>query len=402
MPHAARGDAGTFAGMGVAPEWVAALAKQGVTAPTAIQQAALPVLMAGGDACLNSETGTGKTLAYLLPIFCRLDAAQAATQALVLAPTHELALQIHRQCCDLAQNAGAPIRSLLLMGGTSMDRQVAKLKTKPHVVVGTPGRVRDLLDMGKLKAQAVRCVVVDEADRLMVGESLGVVRAILKAVPAGRQLVFASATQQAESAGAIAALAPSAAMLRPGADAVNADITHLYLVCERRDRLKLLRQCLGAMQPERALVFADDNDTAERITAQLDHHHVPVAELHADFGKFDRKQAMDAFRGGAARVMVASDMAARGLDFPGVTHVFNLDAPKQSRAYLHRAGRTGRAGAKGTAVTLLAEDELRLVRRYEDELGIVMQRVRLREGRVVADDEPGAHAGRSRPSRSGA
>jgi len=382
MTPATRGAASTFAALGVAPEWVAALAKQNVTEPTAIQREALPVLMAGGDACLNSETGTGKTLAYLLPIFGRLDTTQAAPQALILAPTHELALQIHRQCCDLAQNAGAPVRSLLLIGGTSMDRQLTKLKTGPHVVVGSPGRVRDLLAMGKLKAKAVRCVVIDEADRLMVGESLGVIRAILKALPAGHQLVFASATEQTESAGAIATLSPKAVMLRPTAGPVNADITHLYLVCERRDRLKLLRQCLGAMNPERALVFADDNDTAERATAQLDHHHVPVAELHADFDKFDRKQAMDAFRSGAARVLVASDVAARGLDFPGVTHVFNLDAPKQSRAYLHRTGRTGRAGAKGTAVTLVSADEVRLVRRYETELGIAMQRVGLREGSV--------------------
>lgn len=387
MTPAARDAASTFPELGVAPEWVAALAKQHVTEPTAIQQAALPVLLAGGDACLNSETGTGKTLAYLLPIFCRLDPEQFATQAVILAPTHELALQIHRQCCDLAQNAGAPIRSLLLMGGTSMERQVAKLKTRPHVVVGTPGRVRDLMGMGKLKAQSVRCVVIDEADRLLVGESLAVVRAILAAVPGTRQMVFASATQQAESAAAIAALAPGAVLLRPSADAVNANITHLYLVCEQRERLKLLRQCLSAMNPERALVFVDDNDTAERATAQLDHHHIPVAELHADFSKFDRKRAMDDFRSGAARVMIASDVAARGLDFPGVTHVFNLDAPRQSRAYLHRSGRTGRAGAKGTAVTLLSAAELRLVRRYETDLGIAMQRVRLREGRVIPWDD---------------
>lgn len=365
------------------PAWVAALAKQGVTEPTAIQQAALPVLLAGRDACLNSETGTGKTLAYLLPIFTRLDADLAATQAVVLAPTHELALQIQRQCRDLAQAAGAPVRSLLLIGGTSIDRQLEKLKGKPHVVVGSPGRIRDLLEMRKLKAPAVRWVVIDEADRLLVGESLGLVRSILEFVPAGRQLVFASATEQAGSAAAIAELAPAAVLLRPGAGAVNADITHLYLVCEKRDRLKLLRQLIAALDPARALVFAEDNDTAERATAQLDHHHVAVAELHADFGKFDRKQAMDDFRSGAARVMVASDVAARGLDLPGVTHVFNLDAPRQSRAYLHRAGRTGRAGAKGTAITLIAEGEVRLVRRYETDLGIALRQVRLREGKVV-------------------
>ena len=148
--------------------------------------------------------------------------------------------------------------------------------------------------------------------------------------------------------------------------------------------MKLLRQLLNAIEPTRALVFANDNHLAERATADLDYHQIPVAELHPDFGKLDRKQAMDDFRSGHVLVMVASDMAARGLDFPQVTHVFNLDAPMQPRAYLHRAGRTGRAGARGEAITLLTEDELRLVKRYEKDLGIVLHRVRVREGKVIA------------------
>jgi superfamily II DNA/RNA helicase len=354
------------------------------------------VLLAGSDACLTAETGTGKTLAYLVPILLRLDPALAATQAVILAPTHELAIQIHRQCCDLAQNAGLPVRSLLLIGGTSMERQLDKLKAKPHVVVGSPGRIRDLMKMRKLKAQSVATIVMDEADRLLVGETLGVVRAILEYAPGTRQLVFASATEQPESTALMAELAPRVVTLKPGAAAVNEDITHLYLECEPRDKLKLLRQLLSAMNPERALVFAAQNDLAERVTSQLDHHGIAVAELHADFDKLDRKQAMDDFRAARVRVLVASDMAARGLDFPGVTHVFNVDAPRQSRAYLHRAGRTGRAGEKGVAVTILGEDELRLVKRYESELGITLTRVRLREGRVIAVGERAAADGDAR------
>jgi superfamily II DNA/RNA helicase len=134
--HEASAPPMTFAELRVRPELVAALAKQQINEPTAIQIAALPELLAGTDAYLNAETGTGKTLAYLLPIFCRLDAQQEATQVVIIAPTHELAIQIQRQCCDLAQNAGLPIRSLLLIGGTSMDRQIDKLKKKPHIVVG--------------------------------------------------------------------------------------------------------------------------------------------------------------------------------------------------------------------------------------------------------------------------
>jgi len=378
----------TFADIEVGPELVAALAKQQITEPTAIQIAALPVLLAGKDAYLNAETGTGKTLAYLLPIFCRLDVEQEATQVVIVAPTHELAIQIQRQCCDLAQNAGWPIRSLLLIGGTSLDRQIDKLKKKPHIVVGSPGRIRELITMGKLKTHAVGVVVIDEADRLLIEEGLPTIRAILSAAPRGRQLIFASATEQPESAEAIATLAPSLVMLQAGAAPVNENIEHLYLVCEARDKPEVLRKLWHALQPERAMVFVHRNETAENVAAKLAHHKIPVADLHAAFDKQERKRAMDEFRSAQVRVLIASDVAARGLDIKGVTHIFNLDVPTQSKAYLHRVGRTARAGARGQAVTLMTRDEVRLVRRYEDELGIVMHQVRLREGRVIAAERP--------------
>jgi superfamily II DNA/RNA helicase len=371
----------------VHPELVAALAKQQITEPTAIQIAALPVLLAGKDAYLNAETGTGKTLGYLLPIFCRLDATEAATQVLIVAPTHELAIQIQRQCCDLAQNAGWPIRSLLLIGGTSMDRQIEKLKNKPHIVVGSPGRIHALISMGKLKAHTVRSVVIDEADRLLVEESLPAILAIIQAAPRGRQLIFASATEQRECATTIATLAPDLVMLKAGVTPVNENIEHLYLVCQERDKPDVLRKLLHALRPERAMVFVHRNETAENVAAKLAHHQIPVADLHAAFDKRDRKRAMDDFRSARVRVLIASDVAARGLDIIGITHIVNLDVPTQSKAYLHRVGRTARAGAKGQAVTLMTRDEVRLVRRYESELGIVMRHVRLREGRVIAADE---------------
>ena len=382
----------TFSALDLRPDLVAALARQQITEPTAIQSAALPVLLAGKDAYLNAETGTGKTLAYLLPIFCRLETARDATQAVIVAPTHELAIQIQRQCCDLAQNAGCPVRSLLLISGTSMERQIDKLKKKPHIVVGSPGRIHDLIDMRKLKMQEVMSVVIDEADRLLVRESLPAIRAIIDAAPRGRQLVFASATEQQESADILATLAPDLVMLQTGDTPVNANIEHLYLVCEGRDKPELLRKLLHALLPERAMVFVHRNETAEDVAATLAHHKIRTADLHAASDKRDRKQAMDDFRSAEVRVLIASDVAARGLDIKGVTHIFNLDVPTLSKAYLHRVGRTARAGAKGQAVTLMTRDEVRLVRRYESELGIVMHHVRLREGRVIAADEPGPAA----------
>jgi len=378
----------TFTELQLAPDLIAALEKQQISRPTPIQSAALPVLSAGRDAYLHAETGTGKTLAYLLPIFARLDTAQAATQAVIVAPTHELALQIHRQCCDLAQNAGWPVRSLLLIGGTSTERQIEKLKKKPHLVVGSPGRIAELLDRGKLKAQHVRSIVIDEADRLLSNESLVAVQAIIHAAPRTRQLIFASATLQRQSMEIVKELAPELVMLEARAAAVNEDIEHLYLICEERDKPDQLRKLVHALAPERAIVFVHRNDVAERIALKLAHHKIPAADLNAALYKEDRKQAMDGFRKGTIRVLIASDIAARGLDIKGVTHVFNFDVPTLSQAYLHRVGRTGRAGTKGLAVTLMTEIEARLVRRYQEELGIDMQCVRLREGKVLSVGRP--------------
>jgi len=372
----------TFTDLLLPTELIAALAKQEISEPTPIQSAAIPVLMAGKDAYLNAETGTGKTLAYLLPLFARIDPAQAATQVVIVAPTHELAIQIHRQSCDLAQNAGCSIRSVLLIGGTATDRQIEKLKAKPHVVVGSPGRIVELIERGKLKTPYIRSIVVDEADRLLHDESLEWIQKIVSAAPPARQLIFASATIERQTRQVLGTLSADAEMLCSGTVAVNENIEHLYLVCEERDKPDVLRKLLHAFDMPRSIVFVHRNEVAERVAAKLAHHKLVVADLNAELNKMDRKQAMDGIRSGAIRIMIASDLAARGLNILGVTHVFNLDVPTMSKAYLHRVGRTARAGAKGTAISLVTEIEARLVRRYEQELGITMQCVRVRDGRV--------------------
>jgi len=377
----------SFSDLHLPDDLIAALGRQLISEPTPIQTQALPVLLKGQDAYLHAETGTGKTLAYLLPLFCGIDPALAATQAIIVAPTHELAIQIHRQCTDLAQNAGRAIRSVLLIGGTSTDRQIEKLKKKPHIVVGSPGRIGELLTRGKLKAKDVRSIVIDEADRLVNDETLPTLLPIIKAAPSKRQLIFASATIEPESTAAIAQLSPGLVMLQAGAAAVNQNIEHLYVVCEERDKPEELRKLLHALEPERAIVFVHRNDVAEKIAARLAHHHVSAVDLNAARDKLARKEAMDGLRSGAIRVLIASDIAARGLDIKGVTHVFNFDVPTLSKAYLHRVGRTGRAGAKGVAISLATEVEARVMPRYQQELGIVMTNVRMREGRMLGADE---------------
>ena len=371
-----------FTDLQLPPDLIAALSKQQISEPTPIQSAAIPVLMAGKDAYLNAETGTGKTLAYLLPLMARIDPALAATQVVIAAPTHELSIQIHRQSCDLAQNAGRAIRSVLLIGGTATVRQIEKLKSKPHVVVGSPGRIVEMIERGKLKTSALRPIVVDEADRLLQEESLNWIQKIVGSAPPTRQLIFASATIEAQTREVLTTLSPEAVTLSPGTAPVGANIQHLYVICEERDKPDILRKLLHACAVPRSIVFVHRNEVAERVAAKLAHHQLAVADLSAKLDKLDRKHAMDGIRSGAINIMIASDLAARGLNIPAVTHVFNLDVPTMSNAYLHRVGRTGRAGAQGTAISLLTEAEARLVRRYEQELGIVMQRIKVVGGHI--------------------
>ncbi|MEI6646364.1 MAG: DEAD/DEAH box helicase [bacterium] len=372
----------TFTEIGVPDDLVAALAKQAITEPMPIQTVAYPVLTAGKDAYLCAETGTGKTLAYLLPLLGRLDLALSATQLAVIAPTHELALQIQRQCIELAKNANRPVRTLLLVGGTLIERQVEKLKTKPHVVIGSPGRIRELIQLRKLKAHLIKCVVIDEADRLLADEGEPMIRALLHVMQRDRQMVYVSATEQPQSAATIAAISPTLVMLRTTGMPINANIEHLGLICEERDKPDVLRSLLHALSSGRVMVFVHRTETAENVAAKLAHHKINVAQLHAAVDKQDRQQAMEAFRSGRANVLIASDVAARGLDIPDVTHVVNLDVPTLSKAYLHRVGRTARAGASGVAISFFTKEETQLARRFEQEMGIVIHRARLREGKL--------------------
>ena len=362
-----------FSDLGIAPALESALAADGITEPTAIQVEAIPALLAGKNAYLSAETGTGKTLAYLLPLFAQIDPGQRALQVIIVVPTHELAMQIFAVGRDLAQQAGLHIRVQALIGGVSTKRQLEKLKSKPHIIVGTPGRISELIKIRKIKPHTVKSIIVDEVDRLLVGESLTEIRGIIKATLRERRLVFVSATQRAETSQEAAVLAPDLVQIRAGADQVNAAIEHFYIECEERDKPEVLRKLLRALRPERAIVFMHRTANAEVLAAKLAHHQIAVVDLHGAHDNARRKKAIDDFRQADAKVLIASDIAARGLDIRGVSHVFNFDIPTQSKDYLHRVGRTSRAGSAGCAVSLMTAQELRLVKRYRSELDIVLR-----------------------------
>ncbi len=373
-----------FTDLGISDAFIQALEKEGITTPMPIQSEAIPALIDGSNAYVSAQTGTGKTLAYLLPIFGKIDPSVLNAQAVVLAPTHELASQIHQQALRLAQNSGVPVKSLLLIGGASTKRQLEKLKRKPQLIVGSAGRILELIRMKKLKVPKVETLVVDEADRMLTGASLETIHDIGGTLPSTPQWVFVSATEQKASSAEAQQLAPHLKFLSAGANKVNADIQHVYFVGEERSKADLLRRLVRAVDPERAIVFVHRNKDAELVKSKMVHYGIPVADIHGTHGKLERKKAMDDIRSGKVGVLIASDVAARGLDIKGVTHIFNYDVPSDSKDYLHRAGRTGRAGEEGFAISLMTQQETRLVKRYEADLGLEMVEAIISDGQIYA------------------
>jgi ATP-dependent RNA helicase DeaD len=377
----------SFEQFSLAPALLTALEKQKFIEPTPVQVQAIPVVQAGSDTYINAETGSGKTLAYVLPLFQVLDCEQRAAQVLILAPTHELAMQIYHVTCDLAQHSGMDVRSASLIGGAAIDRQIERLKKKPQVLVGTPGRILELIERGKLKLSELKTLVIEEADRLLADESLEEVHKVIRACPGRRQLVFVSATEQPKSKEVMEQLSPGLVRLHAEDVVINPNIEHFYVVVDQRDKADTIRKLVHATKTKKAIVFTHRNETAEDLAARLEHHKIAVADLHGTYDKEVRKQAMQNFRSGRATVMIASDVAARGLDISGITHVFNLDIPSKGKDYLHRVGRTGRAGTHGVAVSVLVRPEVRLVKQFEQDFSISIREVMLREGEMLVVDE---------------
>jgi len=372
-----------FSDLGVVPTLEEALSVEGITEPTPVQIQAAAVLFRGADAFISSETGTGKTLAYLLPILSKMDPLLVGLQVIIVTPTHELALQVQDQLQRLLQHSGLPIRSQVLIGETPIKRQTEKLKKKPQVVVGSPGRMLDLIKMKKLKVHTVKSIVIDELDRLLVGGSLASIRAIIKSTLKERQLIFVSATEQKEYVKEAESLAQDLVRINAKSQPINPDIKHLYVVAEERKKTELVRRLIHALKPERVIVFVHRNEKVDVLKSKLEHHHLKISQIHKECTKLERKKALDDFRGGHSTVLISSDISSRGLDIKGVSHIFNLDLPSKSEDYIHRVGRTGRAGTVGTAVSLVTQQEVRIIQKHASHLKIEIKEGVLKEGRVL-------------------
>ncbi len=369
----------TFKELGVADALTAALAKQGVTEPTPIQEQALPRLFAGANLIAQAPTGTGKTLAYLLPVLQRLDSSLPQAQAIVLAPTYELAMQIAGVARELAQAAGLGIRVQGLIGGANIGRQVESLKKKPQLIVGSAGRIAELSRMHKLKLAQVNTLVLDECDRLLDDQNLNtvvdVVQLLQKAHPTPLQYMLFSATLTKKAHERASFLDnPEKIHIEESAAELGAR-ENLYQIVPFRAKIEMVRRLARRLQVKRGLVFINRTFDAERTLMKLRYDGLSVDSLLGTRGKQQRQQAIARFKAGKTHLLLSTDLAARGLDIPDVDYVFNLDLPESAQVYLHRAGRTARAGRRGTVILLADIKEAYKLEQLEKHLGIHLKKV---------------------------
>lgn len=353
-----------FAALGVTETLRQELRRMGITEATPVQETVLPAIRGGKDVVVQAQTGTGKTLAFLLPILEKIKLKAPSVQALIVTPTRELTLQI----ASVAKALGEPlgVRALSLYGGQDVERQVQKIGQAPHIVVGTPGRLLDLIRRGALSIAHVNKIVLDEADQMLHMGFIDDVETLLRQAANDRQTMFFSATMPDR----VRALthrysrAPQHILIR--SDAVTLEGIEQIVVDTNEDtKLDQLCALVNAEQPYLAMVFCRTKERVSQVATELARRGYLVDELHGDLTQAKRKLVMQRFSAAKLQLLVATDIAARGLDIEGVTHVFNYDIPRDVETYIHRIGRTGRAGEKGKAVTFVNARQYDDLRRIE-------------------------------------
>ena len=344
-----------FTSLGVPEHLTTPLAKRGITAPTEIQAALIPAAYAGENLIGEAPTGTGKTLAYLLPLLTRIDPAVRTAQALILAPTHELAMQIAAVARELIQAAGLPIGVQALIGGANIKRQIEALKKKPALIVGSAPRVQELHRLGKLKLTGVKVLVLDEFDRLLGKQHLDDVRALIRLLPPERQALLLSATA------GTAAVRMAEELFAPRlirVESTNETYENYYDIVSFRDKIKAVQKLTRRLPIRRGLVFVGRSFDAEHALEKLRYEGIKAVALLGQERRDQRRAALDAIRAGRAEILISTDLAARGLDIEDVDYVIHFDLPEDVRTYRHRAGRTARAGKAGAVISLVDAKEV--------------------------------------------
>jgi ATP-dependent RNA helicase RhlE len=346
---------------------LSAVEEEGYVSPTPVQEATIPQVLAGRDLLATAQTGTGKTAAFALPILHLLNERKTDhkdIRALILTPTRELALQIDESLRSYGRHLS--LHTTVILGGISQSSQVKSLRNKPEILVATPGRLLDLYGQKLINLEHIEILVLDEADRMLDMGFITDVRKIVSKLPRKRQTLFFSATLSWE----IAELAsdmlndPAQVEITPAAS-VSGNIEQKVMFVEQANKRDLLTEVLSSKEVRRALVFARTRHQADRLSKQLTNCGISADAIHSDKTQSARQKALSAFDRGRIKVLVGTDIVARGIDVEGISHVVNYELPNDPESYVHRIGRTARAGAAGTALSFCAADEIEMLMKIE-------------------------------------
>lgn len=355
--------------------------KSGFTDFTKIQEEMITPSMEGKNIIAEAPTGSGKTLAYLLPSLTKVDPAKKQAQVVIIASSRELVMQIVEQVSIWSEGSG--IESAALIGGANVKRQLEKLKKKPHIVVATPGRMIELVKMKKMKLHEVHTLIFDEADQLFAKEHIKETDDLLKGVMKDCQRIICSATipNKVEDMAKDRILSPRVIRINMDKDHLER-VNHFYIVSERREKSKLLRK-LVHIEGLYGLAFSNDVHELETFANRLEFRGANVGILHGETTKQEREKAIKAFRNQEVPLLMATDVASRGLDIDDITHVIQLDLANDIHQYVHRSGRTGRAGKPGTVVSVVTKGEQERLQQIGDKLGLKMEEKTISHGELV-------------------
>jgi superfamily II DNA/RNA helicase len=346
--------------------------------PTAVQKEIIPLISQGEDVVFQSETGTGKTFAYLLPLINKLEQETDSTKLriLVVAPTFELASQINMNVKTVTNR-----KSALIIGGAPIKRQLETLKEKPQIICGSVARIVELIRLKKIKINDLFAIVFDETDRLVKKELLEETNELYNLIPQSTQIIACTATINQFTKRFFAGINN---VILPNEDILTKRITHWAIYAEQRDKIETLRKFLLAEKPGKVLIFTSRADQVENITSKLKYKNFECASIHAKSDKQERKATLDRFRSGKNKILITSDLAARGLDIPNITHIVQMDLPSDEDFFIHRSGRTARAGKTGINVVIGDEFEMNQFAKLEKKLKITVYPKEIYGGKVLA------------------
>lgn len=371
--------------------------ESGYTTPTPIQQQAIPTVLQGNDVMGLAQTGTGKTAAFALPILQRLmTGTKGQVRALIVAPTRELAEQIHESFVTLGKKTG--LKSLTVYGGVNVNPQIHSLKHGVDIVVACPGRLLDHIRQGTINLSFLEVIVLDEADQMFDMGFLPDIRKILKQIPEKRQTLLFSATMPLDINKLAQEILTDPVTVKVGNTAPPVTVSHVLYPVEQHLKTGLLLELLKHTDTESVLIFTRTKHRAKRLGEQLEKASYKSASLQGNLSQNRRQEALNGFRDGTYQILVATDIAARGIDVSLVSHVVNYDIPDTPEAYVHRIGRTGRAARTGDAFTMVTREDSAMVRTIEKKLGATLQR-RIIEGFDYSVPAPKKDAEFARPPR---